>query len=115
MVSILPPEAPKVHSVTESWKAVRQLTDAELHAVLRARARKSLLKLHWDSSIVDLMKLLDLESGLFVRDLLAQELDVNAGPLGSSDQNIALHKALMRRLAQNGGMVPENIYDLIHL
>lgn len=94
---------------------VRQLTDAELHAVLRARARKSLLKLHWDSSIVDLMKLLDLESGLFVRDLLAQELDVNAGPLGSSDQNIALHKALMRRLAQNGGMVPENIYDLIHL
>lgn len=63
---------------------------------------------------MDLMKLLELESGLFARDLLAQELDVNVGPLGSAEQNIALHKALMRELAQNGGMVPGNIYDLIY-
>ena len=64
---------------------------------------------------MDLMKLLELESGFFARDLLAQELDVNVGPLGSADQNIALHIALMKELARNGGMVPGNIYDLIYL
>jgi hypothetical protein len=64
---------------------------------------------NWRTSIVDLLKLLDLDSSLEARKELAQELNVQAGPHGSAEQNIALHKAVMRQLAENGGKVPESL------
>ncbi len=66
---------------------------------------------NWRSSIVDLLKLLDLESSLDARKRLADELNVHAGADGSAEQNIALHKAVMRKLAENGGKVPDDLKD----
>jgi len=66
---------------------------------------------NWRTSIVDLLKLLDLDSSLAARKNLAQELSVRAGADGSPEQNIALSKAVMKKLAENGGKVPENLKD----
>lgn len=66
---------------------------------------------NWRTSIVDLLKLLDLDSSLSARKELAEELDVHAGDHGSAEQNIALHKAVMRKLAENGGKVPDSLKD----
>ena len=68
-------------------------------------------KLNWRTSIVDLLKLLDLDSSLDARKELAAELGVNAGAHGSAEQNIALHRAVMRKLAENGGKVPDELKD----
>jgi hypothetical protein len=64
---------------------------------------------NWQSSIVDLLKLLDLDSSLSARKQLAQELDVHVGADGSAEENIALHKAVMQKLAENGGKVPDSL------
>jgi 3-oxoacyl-ACP reductase-like protein len=64
---------------------------------------------NWQSSIVDLLKLVDLDSSLTARKELAGELDVHAGADGSAEQNIALHKAVMQKLAENGGKVPDSL------
>jgi hypothetical protein len=66
---------------------------------------------NYKSSIVDLLKLLDLDSSLDARRELAQELNVTAGDHGSAEQNIALHKAVMQKLAENGGIVPADLRD----
>ncbi|MGH6729359.1 MAG: DUF3597 domain-containing protein [Sphingomicrobium sp.] len=67
--------------------------------------------LNYKTSIVDLLKLLDLDSSLEARKELAKELGVNAGAHGSAEQNIALHKAVMREVAKNGGKVPDSLKD----
>ena len=64
---------------------------------------------NYRESIVDLLKLLELDSSLNARKELAQELSVNAGAHGSAEQNIALHNAVMRKVAENGGKVPESM------
>ncbi len=64
---------------------------------------------HYQTSIVDLLKLLDMDSSLAARKELADELNVHAGPDGSAEENIALHKAVMQKLAENGGVVPESL------
>jgi len=64
---------------------------------------------NWRTSIVDLLKLLDLDSSLEARKQLAQELNVHAGADGSAEQNIALHKAVMAKIAENGGKVPDSM------
>jgi hypothetical protein len=66
---------------------------------------------NWQTSIVDLLKLLDLESSLDARKQLATELGVHVGADGSAEQNITLHKAVMRKLAENGGKVPDSMKD----
>lgn len=66
---------------------------------------------NWRTSIVDLLKLLDLDSSLAARKELAEELHVNAGPHGSAEQNIALQKAVWKALADNGGVVPASLRD----
>jgi Domain of unknown function (DUF3597) len=64
---------------------------------------------NWRTSIVDLLKLLDLDSSLAARKTLAQELKVSAGADGTAEQNIALQKAVMAQLAENGGKVPASL------
>ena len=64
---------------------------------------------NWRTSIVDLLKLLDLDSSLNARKELANELNVHAGPDGSAEENIALHKAVMQKIAENGGKVPDSL------
>lgn len=64
---------------------------------------------NYKSSIVDLLKLLDLDSSLSARKELGEELGVRAGDNGSAEQNIALHRAVMDKLAENGGIVPDSL------
>ena len=66
---------------------------------------------NWKTSIVDLLKLLDLDSSLAARKELAQELGVHAGDDGTAEQNIALSKAVWKKLAENGGKVPADLRD----
>jgi 3-oxoacyl-ACP reductase-like protein len=64
---------------------------------------------NWRSSIVDLLKLLDLDSSLSARKQLASELNVHTGADGSAEENIALHQAVMTKLEENGGKVPASL------
>ena len=73
--------------------------------------KKKASHLNWHESIVDLLKLLDMDSSLQARRQLAQKLDVNIGQVGSFEQNKALHAAVWRELAENGGRVPPNMRD----
>ncbi|MET3837243.1 hypothetical protein ABIB58_002595 [Brevundimonas sp. UYEF29] len=66
---------------------------------------------NWRTSIVDLLKLLDLDSSLAARKELAEELNVHAGEHGSAEQNIALSKTVWKKLAENGGQVPASLRD----
>ncbi|WP_424814446.1 DUF3597 domain-containing protein [Roseococcus sp. YIM B11640] len=64
---------------------------------------------NWRVSIVDLLRMLDLDSSLAARKQLAEELNVHAGEHGSAEQNIALSKAVWQTLAKNGGKVPDSL------
>jgi len=67
--------------------------------------------LNWRTSIVDLMKLLGIDSSLQNRKELASELGYTGALDGSAEMNIWLHKATMRKLAENGGLVPAAMLD----
>ena len=67
--------------------------------------------LNWRTSIVDLMKLIGVDSSLDNRKELAQELGYTGQLDGSAEMNIWLHKATMRELAANGGKVPPELLD----
>ncbi|WP_343520873.1 DUF3597 domain-containing protein [Sphingomonas sp.] len=67
--------------------------------------------LNWRTSIVDLMKLVGLESSLAERKELAQELGYTGELDGSAEMNIWLHKRVMQELAANGGKVPASMLD----
>lgn len=85
------------------------LAAIDVGATLTALAERKGGGLNWQSSIVDLLKLLDLDSSLAARKTLAQELGVHAGEDGSAEQNIALHKAVVAKLAENGGTLPASM------
>ena len=73
--------------------------------------RKGNPNLNWRTSIVDLMKLLDLDSSLDNRKELATELGYTGAKDGSAEMNIWLQKAVMRELEKNGGTVPAALKD----
>jgi len=83
------------------------LQSVDVEAVLSKLATSKGGGGNWKTSIVDLLKLLDLDSGLSARKQLAQELGVHAGADGTAEQNVALSKAVMQKLAENGGKVPD--------
>ncbi len=92
---------------TASPPAPSQSVDVE--AVLGQMAQEKGGGGNYDSSIVDLLKLLDLDSSLDARKQLAQELNVQVAADGTAEENIALHKAVMQKLAENGGKVPAGL------
>jgi hypothetical protein len=81
----------------------------DVNAVLTERAAKKKEKLDWRHSIVDLMKVLDLDSSLTARKQLAQELQYTGDTSDSATMNIWLHKQVMKKLAENGGKVPADL------
>ena len=101
--STQPSIAPGAIASTQPPQAVN--VDAVLTKLASSKGGAS----NWRTSIVDLLKLLDLDSSLAARKDLAQELNVRAGADGSAEQNIALSKAVMQKLAENGGKVPESL------
>lgn len=81
-------------------------------AQLEQRAASNPQKLNWRTSIVDLLKLLDIDSSLTARKELATELGCPANLMGDSAQmNMWLHKEVLKRIAQNGGNIPAELLD----
>ena len=85
------------------------ISKAEVEAIIARIEADRGVKYNWRQSIVDLMKLLDLDSGLGARKELAQELGYKGALDGSAEMNIWLHKQVMDKLAEGGGKVPESL------
>ena len=83
----------------------------DVEQILNERATGHAEKLNWRTSIVDLMKLLDLDSSLAARKSLATELHFSGDTTDSAAMNIWLHRQVMTKLAQNGGKVPADLKD----
>ena len=83
----------------------------DVGASLEAMAKGTSEKLNWRTSIVDLMKLLKIDSDITNRRALAHELGYTGDLNDSATMNTWLHKAVMQKLAENGGKVPANIAD----
>ena len=79
----------------------------DVEAILNGLAQKNPQKLNWGTSIVDLMKLLDMDSSLTARKTLAQELNYTGDTNDSAAMNIWLHKQVMIKVSENGGKVPD--------
>jgi len=90
----------------------RPAAAVDVTAQLEQKAAASSQKLNWRTSIVDLLKLLDLDSSLEARKELATELGCPPDLMGdSAKMNTWLHKAVMQKLAANGGKVPAELLN----
>ncbi|MGV3740885.1 MAG: DUF3597 domain-containing protein [Burkholderiaceae bacterium] len=87
------------------------IEEVDVERILNDMAAKNPQKLNWRTSIVDLMKLLDLDSSLAARKELAKELNYTGDTSDSASMNIWLHKQVMKKLAENGGKVPADLQD----
>jgi 3-oxoacyl-ACP reductase-like protein len=104
------PQAPTSSAASASAPSTpAQAVDVE--AVLQSMAAQQQQKLNWRTSIVDLMKLVGLDSSLQNRKELAQELGYKGDTSDSASMNIWLHKRVMQELAANGGKVPAELKD----
>jgi Domain of unknown function (DUF3597) len=87
----------------------KPLTQDQVEEIIEKIADAQDGEYDWKASIVDLMKLLNLDSSLRARKQLAQELGYKGALTGSAEMNIWLHKQVMTKLAETGGVVPENL------
>jgi len=83
----------------------------DVAAILDSLAAKNSEKLDWKHSIVDLMKLVGMDSSLSARKELAHDLHYSGDMNDSAAMNMWLHKEVMKQLAANGGKVPQNLLD----
>jgi hypothetical protein len=99
-----------VPHAAQAPKKDMEMVDVE--ALMEAKAKANPQELNWKESIVDLLKLLDIDSDLQHRKELATEL---GAPLDLFDDsaklNVWLHKKVMQKIAENGGKVPKNLLD----
>jgi hypothetical protein len=93
----------------QSDRPVASAAAVDVAAVMDKLAVQAGQKLDWRKSIVDLMKLLDLDSSLASRKELARELKFTGDMKDTAAMNIWLHKQVMIRLAENGGKVPAEL------
>ncbi len=98
-----PAAAPSTAAPAAPTKAV------DVAAILDGLAAKNPEKLDWKKSIVDLMKLVGMDSSFKARKQLAQELNYTGDPNDSASMNIWLHKQVLIKLSENGGKVPEDL------
>src|SRR5438067_1462766 len=89
--------------------AAKPMTTAEVEAMIAKLAAGQREQYNWRQSIVDLMKLLNLDSSLNARKQLAQELGYTGALDGSAEMNVWLHRQVMLKLAQGGGQVPADL------
>ncbi len=96
-------------SVTGGGKPT-PMTREQVEAMIQKKADETgRSNYNWKQSIVDLMKLLDLDSSLTARKQLAQELGYTGALDGSAEMNIWLHKQVMARMMESGGTVPDDL------
>jgi hypothetical protein len=101
------PASPGMSATPAATGGAKQNVD--VGAVLDGLASKNSQKLDWKHSIVDMMKLLDMDSSISARKELASELHYSGDTNDSAAMNIWLHKQVMQKLAENGGKVPEEL------
>src|SRR5262245_55991249 len=89
--------------------AAKPISKTDVEAILVKLADDQDEDYDWKRSIVDLMKLLKLDSGLGARKQLAQELGYTGALDGSAEMNVWLHKQVMTKLAESGGKVPDSL------
>lgn len=112
--TLTPPPRPAEPSSNAPAAAPRDksIPVVDVVAQLEKRAAANPQKLNWRTSIVDLLKLLDMDSSLEARKELAKELNCPQELMGNSaDMNIWLHKTVLARIAENGGNVPAELTD----
>jgi hypothetical protein len=103
--------APAAPAQAAPAAAPAALTEVDVEAILNQKAQSAGETLNWRTSIVDLLKLLDLDSSLQSRKELAQELHYTGDTGDSAKMNIWLHRQVMNKLAANGGKVPADLKD----
>ena len=96
---------------TPATPAAVAMSEVDVEAVLTQMATASAQKLNWRTSIVDLMKLVGMESSLAERRELAGELGYSGDTSDTATMNIWLHKQVMTKLAENGGKVPASLLN----
>ncbi|CAN5497435.1 DUF3597 domain-containing protein [soil metagenome] len=94
-----------------SARAAAPAQPVDVAATLDSLAAKNSEKLDWKHSIVDLMKLVGMDSSLSARKELAKDLHYNGDTSDSAAMNIWLHKEVMKKLAENGGKIPQDILN----
>jgi hypothetical protein len=102
------PSAPSANANPAGASASPQ-SQVDVEAVLNKLASQNREKLDWRKSIVDLMKLLKLDSSFSARQILAKELHYAGDIKNSAAMNVWLHKQVMIKLAENGGKVPDEL------
>jgi hypothetical protein len=105
------PRPPAMPQMKPATPAPAQPVDVDVDAILADLAAKNGEKLNYQSSIVDLMKLLDLDASLANRKELATELGYTGAKDGSAEMNIWLHKKVMEELEKSGGKVSAALRD----
>lgn len=107
--------SPRMEGVRSSSASVAvrdAMSDVDVLAQLDKNAEASPQKLNWRTSIVDLLKLLGIDSSLKARKDLAAELGCPPELMNNSaDMNIWLHKTVLQKIAENGGNVPTELLD----
>lgn len=96
-------------SAAPSAPAAPSAAPVDVAAIMDGLSAQSSERLDWRRSIVDLMKLINLDSSLAARKELAQELNYTGDMNDSASMNIWLHKQVMTKLAENGGRVPDEL------
>ncbi|HEX9963644.1 MAG TPA: DUF3597 domain-containing protein [Allosphingosinicella sp.] len=105
------PRPPAMPQMKPAAATPAQPVDVDVDAILAEMAAKNGEKLNYQSSIVDLMKLLDLDASLANRKELATELGYTGAKDGSAEMNIWLHKRVMEELDKSGGKVSAALRD----
>ena len=108
---VTPAQTTAEKPATSAPAAPQAISEVDVESILNGLSANSDQKLNWRTSIVDLMKLLGLDSSLAERKGLAQEMGYTGALDGSAEMNIWLHKQVMRELAANGGKVPAELLD----
>jgi 3-oxoacyl-ACP reductase-like protein len=103
------PAASASAATTAGATAAKSISKADVEAILAKLADEQDEDLDWKTSIVDLMKLLKLDSSLGARKQLAQELGYTGALDGSAAMNVWLQKQVMTKLAESGGKVPDSL------
>jgi hypothetical protein len=105
-------EAPSATPTEPTSAPAAEIAVVDVVTKLEGLAASSAEKLNWKVSIVDLLKLLGLDSSLTARKELAAELGCPAQAMGDSAQmNTWLHKTVLQKLAQNGGNIPQELLN----
>ena len=101
------PDAP----AKPAGRAATPMSEVDVEEILTNMAKQNSQTLNWRTSIVDLLKLLNLDSSVESRKELAKELQFTGDTNDSASMNIWLHRQVMNKVAANGGKVPADLKD----